>query len=167
MLGERAAEYREPRLPARLDRVPVLRVVENLEYSEGKTSSVKAGLRAIDAASSTFVPLAVDSPRTAELLDAMIEAHLAGGRPVTYPVYDGRDGHPPLFDLALPRRASRDLRGARGLARGEAARSHARAPRHVHRPPLVIVNMNTPEAYRHALELTGQDPAIADVLESD
>jgi molybdenum cofactor cytidylyltransferase len=156
VLGERVDEYCAL-LPEKLDRVPVLRIVENADFAAGKTTSVKAGVRAVDERSTTVVPWAVDSPRTAELLDTLIEGHLAGGLPISYPWHDGHEGHPPLFELTL-RDELLDISEEHAGLREVRHRNPARVHRIDVDNPLVLVNMNTPEQYRRALELTGQAP---------
>ena len=71
--------------------------VENPDYRQGKTTTIKAGLRAISPDAAAILVLAVDQPRPRDILRTVIEAHLARSPLITSPVYDGRGG--PSDDL--------------------------------------------------------------------
>jgi molybdenum cofactor cytidylyltransferase len=151
--GEESDEYRRL-LPVRLEG-PRLIVIENQDYSLGKTTSVKAGVRAIDSQSEHVVMLAADSPRPAAVLDRLMTEHVGRGSLITYPSYRGREGHPPVLSMALREEVMAISEERRGL-REVAERDPARVLHVEFDDPLVIVNMNSPEDYERALRLTGQ-----------
>jgi CTP:molybdopterin cytidylyltransferase MocA len=76
-------------------------VVPNARYREGKTTSIKAGLSALPPRAAAVALLAVDQPRPARVIRAVLEAHEAAGRPVTSPRYQGHGGHPLVFAAGL------------------------------------------------------------------
>ncbi len=154
VLGEDAADFR-PLLPERLDRAPAYSIIENPDYARGKTTSVLAGLRAADPRSTDWIFLAMDSPRPAEITDALIEAHMAGGLPITYPWHGSIEGHPPVMNAALRGEIEAITEAGRGL-RGVTERDPSRVNRVEFSEPVVIINMNSPEDYERALSVTGQ-----------
>ena len=80
---------------------PRLTIVVNPDYRDGKTSSIKAGLRAVDPGAASLLLLAADQPRPAALLRRLAEAHEDQGALISIPAYRGKHGHPPIFAAAL------------------------------------------------------------------
>ena len=154
VLGQNADRYRRM-LPSKLDG-PRLIVVENPDYERGKTTSVKAGIAASNARAEAVVPMANDSPRTTNVLDQLIAAHFAGGKPITYPWHRGIEGHPGVFSMAIRDELMAISEGMRGI-RGVTERDPSRVHRVEFDDPLVAVNMNRWEDYKRALLLTGQE----------
>ncbi len=76
-----------------------VRIVQNPDYRDGQSTSVKAGLAAVapDAEAALFIP--VDQPHlTAEVIDRILAAYRATGAPVVVPAFQGRRGAPVLWD---------------------------------------------------------------------
>jgi molybdenum cofactor cytidylyltransferase len=80
---------------------PRARAVHNAAYRTGKVSSIKIGLAAISPEAGAIMLLAVDQPREANLLRAIVEAHFAAGGLITVPAQGGHRGHPVIFDRGL------------------------------------------------------------------
>ena len=154
VLGENADEYR-PLLPESVGRVPVYRIVENPDHAQGKTTSVLAGLRAADERATDWMFLAMDAPRPAHITDELVEAHFAGGLPITYPWHGGIEGHPPVMNVSLRSEIEGITEEKRGL-REVTERDAGRVNRVEFTDPVVIINMNSPEDYERALVVTGQ-----------
>ena len=154
VLGDNAAAFK-PLLPDSLGRVPTYRTVEEPGLTTGKTLSVKAGLATVDGRATDYIFLAMDSPRPAHITDALVEAHLAGGLPITYPWHGGVEGHPPVMNASLRVEITAITEGNRGL-REVTERDPARVNKVEFDDPIVIVNMNSPEDYERALVVTGQ-----------
>lgn len=77
-------------------------IVENPAYAEGQSTSVKAGLQAIDSAASAVIFLPADQPfLTPAVIDQLIAAYQHTGGPIVVPAYRGRRGAPVLFDRSL------------------------------------------------------------------
>ncbi len=153
VLGNDADEFRTV-LPSRVERAELV-VIQNPDYGLGKTTSVKAGVRAMDGSVDAVVPMAGDSPRPAALLDRLVDAHVAGGKPITYPWHRGTEGHPGVFSMELGDELLTIDEATRGI-RGVTERDPSRVNRVEFEDPLAIVNLNTWEDYERALRLTGQ-----------
>jgi molybdenum cofactor cytidylyltransferase len=79
-----------------------VRIVENPAYHEGQSTSVKAGLEAVDPASDAAMFLPVDQPfLTSAVIDQLIRAYQDTGGPIVLPVYQGQRGAPVVFDRSL------------------------------------------------------------------
>ena len=154
ILGENADEFR-PLLPESVGRVPVYRVIENVDHARGKTTSVLAGLRAADERATDWMFLAMDAPRPAAVTDELIEAHFSGGLPITYPWHEGIEGHPPVMNVSLKPEIEAITEERRGL-REITERDPVRVNRVEFEDPVVIINMNSPEDYEWAIQVTGQ-----------
>ncbi len=152
VLGHRAEEI-EPVAREVLER-PRGHTVVNARYQQGKTTSVKAGLRALRGAVAGVMIIAVDSPRPRAVLQPLIDAHLAGRHRISVPAYRGRHGHPPLFDRSLIPELMAITEERQGVR--EVIERHRTELREVPiDSPLVVTNLNTPEDYRRAKELAG------------
>ncbi len=118
------------------------RVVHNAEYRTGKVSSIKVGLRSVSSAADSIMLLAVDQPRSAEILRTIIETHASSGSPISAPVHRGRFGHPPIFTRELLPELlamTEDTQGLRALLR-----RHAGEIRNVDCDASVLVDLNRP-----------------------
>ena len=153
VLGDDADGFRAV-LPDRLERARLV-VLQDAEYELAKTASVKAGLAAVDISVDAVVPIAGDCPRPAPLLDQLVDAHFAGGKPITYPWYDGAEGHPGIFSMELRDELLAIEEATRGL-RGVTRRDPGRVNPIEFDDPLAAVNLNTWDDYERALRLTGQ-----------
>ena len=126
--------------------------VVNPDYRQGKTTSIKAGLRAVSAAAAAVLVLAVDQPRPPDMLRAVIEAHRTRSPLITSPVYAGRGGHPMIFDARLLPELAAITEEGEGLR--EVTRRHASEISRLHTDdPVVRVDVNTPEDLQAALPL--------------
>ena len=100
------------------------RIVVNPDHAAGQSTSLRAGLRAIDPAAEAVVVLLGDQPEVGPaVVDALIEAYHATGGPIVVPAYGGRRGNPVLFARALfPALARvRGDEGARSVVRAHDA----------------------------------------------
>jgi molybdenum cofactor cytidylyltransferase len=130
------------------------RVVRNPQYREGRAGSVRVGAAAVREPVTAVLTLNVDQPRPAELIRAIVLAHLSGDAAITVPVWAGRRGHPAVFAGALLpelRAVTEDGEGLRAVRRAHAAETRAVDLG----DPRVLVDINTPESYREARRLFG------------
>ena len=131
----------------------------NPDYREGKTTSVKVGLAALDSLAAAQGPvdeillLNVDQPRAGVDIARILDGHRAGGRAVTVPEYRGKGGHPIVLSAGLLpelRRISEETEGIKAVVR--------RCARAVTRLPWdnaeILLDLNTPEQYRAAAAAT-------------
>ena len=82
---------------------PAVRRIDNADYTAGLSTSLRAGFSALDPSVEGAVVLLGDMPGvTAELIDRLIDAWVAAGRPAAaIPTCDGRRGNPVLLSAAL------------------------------------------------------------------
>ena len=128
-------------------------VVVNLRYRTGKSSSVRAGLKMLNPEAGHVMIISVDQPRSPKLLSEVLETHLRQGSAITYPVYQGRGGHPVLFSRGLLPELMSISEAKRGL-REVIERHGAEVNRVPVDDPEAILDMNTAEDYRRAVERT-------------
>lgn len=150
VLGHRADE-----LSPLLDGMEGVSWTVNPDYLQGKTTSIKAGLSASDSAAiDVILLLNVDQPRDAADVARVLEVHRAHGYAITVPEYRGKGGHPIALSAALlPEllEIDEESQGIKAVVRHR--------PESVNRIPLdnpgILLDLNTPEQYRAALESTG------------
>ncbi len=129
-----------------------LSIVVNPDYLEGKTTSIKAGLRALGPGAASLMLLAADQPRPASLLSRLAAAHAERGALISIPAHEGRHGHPPIFDASLLPELLEITEEGRGVR--EVIQRHSGAIHEVAvDDPLVLTNLNTHEDYERALAL--------------
>jgi molybdenum cofactor cytidylyltransferase len=74
-------------------------VVENPHWLRGQSTSMQAGLSAIDPRGGGVVFLLADQPNVpAALIQALVDTHSQGLAPIVAPLVDGQRGNPVLFD---------------------------------------------------------------------
>ena len=76
-------------------------VVENNDYSYGRASSIKSGIRKSHFDTDCFVILGVDQPRNSEIISSLINSHLQSESLITSPRYLGNGGHPIIISSKL------------------------------------------------------------------
>ena len=126
--------------------------VFNPDYLQGKTTSIKAGLSVLDReAVDEILLLNVDQPRSASDIAHILQTHRAGDYSVTIPTCGGKGGHPiclsaDLLDELLA--IDEESQGVKAVVQ--------RRPESVNRFPLenpeILLDLNTPEQYRAAVE---------------
>ena len=129
---------------------PNITVVANADWSQGKTTSIKTGLRELSTSCQTLIVLAVDQPRPAWAINQALQSHLNSKSPVTSPRYSGHGGHPLLFDAALLPELSNISEEHEGLR--DVMKRYDRAMNRVYFDnPVVRFDLNTPDDYETAL----------------
>ena len=78
-----------------------VRYVVNTEYEHGKTTSIKAGIAAVNPVATDLLLLAVDQPRPAGVVAKIVRSHCSKKALITLPRFGGRGGHPVVFDASL------------------------------------------------------------------
>ena len=123
----------------------------NPDYLQGKTTSIKTGLGALDAEDTgTVLVLNVDQPRSAETVSFLLERHQRSGSLITIPEYEGKGGHPILVDASLLGellQIDEETLGVKAVVRRHQP-STSRVPMD---GPEVLWDLNTPEQYEEAL----------------
>lgn len=87
---------------AALAREYAVRTVHNLDWaSSGMTGSLQAAVRALDPSTSAILVLLADQPLIGpDVIDAVVDAHVAGGHDLAAAASGGRRGHPVLIGRA-------------------------------------------------------------------
>ncbi len=76
--------------------------VENADYRQGQSTSVRAGLARVDPAARAAMFLPADQPLlSSRLIDDLIAAYGTTGRPIVRPVAGGRRGAPVLWNRSF------------------------------------------------------------------
>ncbi len=147
VLGHRAHE-----LSPYLEGIEGASWVVNSDYLRGKTSSIKAGVSALDTDRvGDILLLNVDQPRSAEDVALILGEHRTRGSAITVPEYKGKGGHPivlsaRMFDEVLA--IDEESQGIKAVVR----RRPESVSRVVLESPEILLDLNTPEQYRAAVE---------------
>ena len=143
------------------DLLPLLRGLHgvswalNPDYLQGKTTSIKAGLSALDSSAlDDILLLNVDQPRDAADVAYVLDVHQAHNYAITVPEYRGKGGHPIVLSAGLLpelREIDEETQGIKAVVR--------RRPESVNRiaidNPEILLDLNTPEQYRAAVKAAG------------
>ncbi len=76
-------------------------LVRNLDHATGQASSLRVGLRSLDASDAAVIVLGDQPNVTAALLDALVAAQRSSGAPAVVCVQDGRRSPPTLLHRDL------------------------------------------------------------------
>ena len=126
-----------------------VRHVMNHHYRQGRVTSIKAGLQAIDPAAEGILLLGVDQPRPPEIISKVVDAHLDRKALITAPRYRGRGGHPLVFSSLL--KAELEAISEEGQGIREVFRSHrSEVSELAIEDPIVRLDLNSPEQYEAA-----------------
>lgn len=147
--SERVARSIEPH--------PDLILAENPNYLLGKAGSIRVGIEALPEQVDAIMVNAVDQPRRAETLAALVSVHLNGRATITIPTYQGRRGHPTLFSPRLREELSDVSEEGQGL-REILLRHAADIVEAEMDTPELLFNLNSPEDYQRALAFFQSNP---------
>ena len=151
--------HRHDELSPMLEKLAKVRWVHNPDYLQGKTTSLKVGLRAISEANPEFILiLNVDQPRSARIVSQVIEHHSKGDHFITIPCHQGKGGHPvAVASTLLPELAeiTEEAEGMKAVMRRHGDETH----RLELSDPDLLLDLNTPEEYRQALAQRGPQPS--------
>ena len=146
--------YRGERLRSLIDGIPRVASTLNLRYRTGKASSVRAGLRCLSPGAETVLVLSVDQPRSPALVERVLEAHRQHGALITYPVYEGKGGHPVLFsEMLLPEMLR--IRESRQGLREVVERHRSEVFRLEVDDQEALLDLNRPQDYERAVAAAG------------
>jgi molybdenum cofactor cytidylyltransferase len=127
----------------------------NPDYLQGKTTSIKAGLNALEADQfQALLLLNVDQPRSADVIRSLLEEHQSQGNLITIPTHNGKGGHPIILSPTLLdelRQIDEESFGIKAVVQ-----RHLEGTRRVEMDsPEVLWDLNTPEEYQRVLEAGG------------
>ena len=118
-------------------------------YVEGRASSVRVAAGALPEDTRAIVVLNVDQPRPAWATRRLLEEQERVGALVAVPTFDGKRGHPVVFDACL----APELREVREATEGMRAVMEAHSADVLEvsfDTPVVVLDMNVPEEYEEA-----------------
>lgn len=128
----------------------------NPDYAQGKTTSVKAGLNALDSNDmagkeiSVILILNVDQPRSQETVREVLLRHRDLGKLITIPTFNGKGGHPIALDPALLPELRSIVEETLGIK--AVVQAHTGSTHRTEMPTSeVLWDLNTPEEYQAAL----------------
>ena len=129
--------------------------VFNPDYRAGKTTSIKAGIKAVldscqAADAQTLVLLNVDQPRTSETIGTLLTRHESSDCLITIPVFQGKGGHPIIFDSSLLSELLEIEEASQGI-RAVVKKHEERMQRVEMDTQDVLWDLNTPEQYQAAV----------------
>ncbi len=159
VLGDRASEVR-----ARLDLNGGM-VVENPEYRQGMSTSLRSGVAAVPAGTRRVAIVLADQPFVSpETLRALATRASGGDGAIFVPTYRGVWGNPVMFDLSLaPELAS--LEGDVGC-RGMFPRHSAEIREVPVDDPGILVDFDTPEEIRAVASALADGRELRSVLDA-
>lgn len=143
VLGHRAQEV----LPF-VHRAGAQAIINEL-FAEGRASSVRVAAGALPEDAGAVAVLNVDQPRPAWVTRRLLAEHRANRAIITLPVWQGKRGHPVVFDTRL----APELREVREATEGMRAVMQAYEGEVLEVPfdtPVVVLDMNLPEEYEKA-----------------
>ena len=126
------------------------RIVVNKNYKSGKSSSVITGLQNMAANAGDILILAVDQPRTPNLLIELIKAHNRSVSKITIPVFQNRGGHPIIFPndlLTQMMKIDESTKGLRYIVNNNPELVNLWETQN----PEVLIDVNTMQSYTAAM----------------
>lgn len=142
--------HRESEVRRAIGNRPV-RFIHNSGYPSGMASSIKSGVQALNDGVRACVLALVDQPQIAtDVIDRLIETYEKSHPLIVIPTFEGKNGHPLLFDLAL-REEILSMDPDHGLR--EVVRSHASEIAHVEISSREILeDFDLPQDYQRLLK---------------
>lgn len=86
---------------------PDITLIENLDYLQGMSTSIRHGIQALmarepaSAAGSALIVLGDQPLLTSQVIDELIETWRSSGKRIVAPLYEKKRGSPVLFDASL------------------------------------------------------------------
>ena len=76
-----------------------IKIAENNDYLSGKTTSIKKGISYIGNDQNDILLIAVDQPRTEDLINKVVNFHITNplNKKISMPYKEGHGGHPIIF----------------------------------------------------------------------
>ena len=126
-----------------------VRYVVNPRYIEGRSTSVVCGVDAVSPLCEAIMLLAVDQPRTPEIVARVIDSHAANDALVTSPRHEGHGGHPLVFAASLKPELMRITEERQGIREvfDRHRDSFLELPLN---DPMIRLDFNTPDEYEAA-----------------
>lgn len=128
--------------------------VINVNYQQGKSTSIQLGLLSISSEADPVLLIGVDQPRTTDIVKSLIEAHLKNAARITVPEFNGHRGHPIVLSRGLIQEFL-DIQESTQGVRAVLDRHENDTLRVPFQTPIVALDLNTPDEYQDAQQLFG------------
>lgn len=122
-------------------------VIWNEKWEQGKSSSILAGLSAMEESSKAILFANVDQPLSARIIDELIESHERTQAGIQIPVYGQRRGHPVLISTRLMEALESIKEETEGL-KGVIREFHQDIVQVKIKDTSILYNFNTPSDYQ-------------------
>ncbi len=137
-----------PEIKTALAELPV-QVVPNLDWDQGQSTSVRAGVCALPPETGAAIFLLADQPHIpVKLLQGLVSSHAGSLAPIVAPWVAGRRGNPVLFDRLLFSR----LAALSGDSGGRALFLEFPPQTLPWEDPAILLDIDTPEDYQRLVE---------------
>jgi len=124
--------------------------IYNHNYISGKTTSIKCGLSQIkEMDTDCILLLNVDQPRSATTIKTLLQHHQSSEALITIPSFNGKGGHPIIFDISLSEELSHIEEASQGL-KSVVNTNQSKLQKVPIDSEEVLWDLNTPDEYRCA-----------------
>lgn len=123
--------------------------VLNPYHHHGKTTSIKAGLLAVNPNTTAILLIGVDQPRPAHIISEISNSHIQRNALITSPTHSGHNGHPLIFSTSLLEELNSITEERQGIR--EVLRTHIHEVNEVPiQESIILVDINDPRVYEKA-----------------
>ena len=130
--------------------------VYNRDYLSGKTTSIKSGLSKINKMTTDCILLLnVDQPRSSTTIQTLLQHHRSSQALITIPSFNGKGGHPIIFDISLLKDLL-DISEASQGVKSVVSENHSKLQKVPLDSEEVLWDLNTPDEYRYASDKSRQ-----------
>jgi molybdenum cofactor cytidylyltransferase len=146
ILGSRAKE-----IAPKIKLPPKTFILFNNNYREGMDSTVKCGIKNSPTGTEAYMLLLGDQPQISmALIDRLIETYRSDKRGIVMPYYNGKSGHPVIFDAKY----REELLAISDRGAKEVVENHAdEIVEVIVNSADVLTDIDTPQEYREALKM--------------
>jgi molybdenum cofactor cytidylyltransferase len=146
--------YRADEIASRITMPPQSRILVNQDFRTGMSSSVKCGITNSPPDAEAFMILLGDQPLIdTNVINKLIDSYRAGKHGIMIPVYNGRRGHPVIFDA----RYKEELLSIGDQGAREVVYKHAADIFEVQiDSPNILADLDTPHDYQEAKKQVGE-----------
>ncbi len=128
-----------------------IKVVENVDFELGKTTSIKKGLSEINNKNDILL-IAVDQPRNKLLIEQISDFHInhPENKKIIMPFSDGKSGHPIIFSNVFFNELTQINEETEGI-REVIKRNQDSIIKYKTKDESALIDLNTPEQYEEYL----------------
>ena len=132
--------------------------IYNRDYLSGKATSIKSGLSKINKLNTGCILLLnVDQPRSSATIQTLLQKHLSSQALITIPSFNGKGGHPIIFDISLLENLLEIEEASQGV-KSVVSENQSKLQKVPLDSEEVLWDLNTPDEYLYASDKSGQYP---------